>query len=95
MNFDANNPVPGENDTLLPEGFEDKNTEQVPAPSLKGRIQKVDEPKIKQFTGRATENEYTRISTAIKAQGTGDIVRFALACINHIEADVFQTFKTK
>ena len=59
------------------------------------RFQRKEEPKNKQFTGRATETEAIRIQKAINAQGKGDIVRLLLACLNHIEADVFQTFKTK
>lgn len=55
----------------------------------------VPEPKNKQFTGRATEKEYERINKALAAHGGMDIVRFALKMMNHIENDIFQTFKTK
>ena len=60
---------------------------------------KVENPKSKQFTGRATQAEYDRINDVIdlhkKPGATYDIVRLVLDMIDHIENDVFQTFKTK
>lgn len=59
----------------------------------------VDDPKSKQFTGRATTTEYDRIQGALevrKPEGkTYDIVRLCLDMLDHIEDDFFQTFKTK
>lgn len=55
---------------------------------------KVDEPKNKQFTARATETEAARIMACLTAQG-GDIVRVFLKMLDYIEADWLQTFKTK
>lgn len=79
--------------------------EPVSAPALPGRQPrnqhlKIADPKSRQFTGRATEAEFARISRAIEVRkqgktGTYDIVRLALEMLDYIEADIFQTFKTK
>jgi len=70
-----------------------------PAPTQGKRFVSVDEPKTRQFTGRATEREFERINKALAARKQDgkpyDIVRFALDAMDHIEADIFQTFKTK
>ena len=70
----------------------------LPAPAPRNQFVTVPEPKNKQFTGRATETEYSRINAALAARkqaGTYDIVRFCLDMMNHIEDDFLQTFTTK
>lgn len=60
---------------------------------------KIENPKSEQLTGRATREEHARIIRAIQARKKDnepyDIVRLALDMLNHIENDIFQTFKTK
>lgn len=71
----------------------------IPAKQPRNQHLKVEIPKNKQFTGRATESEYNRINKALQLRKRPDqpydIVRFCLDMMNHIEADFLQTFKTK
>lgn len=75
-------------------------TEEKPVtgPQRRGnQFVKSDDPKSEQFTGRATVKEAERIKVAISArkQGQYDIVRLCLDMLDHIEADILKTFKTK
>jgi hypothetical protein len=61
---------------------------------------KSDDPKKFQFTGRATQSEADRINELleVRSQATGkkyDIVRAALEMLDHIEADILQSYRTK
>ncbi|MBD1364394.1 hypothetical protein IDJ77_11295 [Mucilaginibacter sp. ZT4R22] len=73
--------------------------EPAPVPTPRNQFVSVPEPKIKQFTGRATQKEYDRINAALaarKREGTTyDIVRFCLDMMDNIEDDFLQTFITK
>lgn len=91
----AGGPVPEQEPTRP----EDTAPPAAPARIPRNQHLKVPEPKNRQFTGRATEAEFNRINAGLQARKRGpetyDIVRFCLDMMNHIEGDIFQTFKTK
>ncbi|RFZ84780.1 hypothetical protein DYU05_04010 [Mucilaginibacter terrenus] len=91
------------NNELPPQGPEPDASQgySAPAPAAlpRNRFATVEEPKNKQFTGRATEREYNRINSALAARKqdgrTYDIVRLCLDMLDHIEDDILQSFTTK
>jgi hypothetical protein len=71
-----------------------------PAPGIRrNHFQATDDPKIIQFSARARKADADRIKEALEVRKgnkeTYDIVCLVIDCLNHIEADILQTFKTK
>ena len=70
-----------------------------PVRNARNQDKRVGDPKVKQFTGRSTKDEYERINDAIELRKQVnkpyDIVRLCLDMMDHIEKDFLQTFKTK
>lgn len=94
LNESAETPATTEHDVVPAPGAGLELPAPVPDKQPRNQHLKSDDPKNKQFTARATETEAIRINACLQAQG-GDIVRTFLKMMDYIEADVFQTFRTK
>lgn len=90
---------PSSPDTEATQAQEPEVSPSGPASIKRNQHLKSDDPKCVQFGGRATKSEAERLKEAIELRKqpgkTYDVVRLAIDMMDHIEKDVFQTFKTK
>lgn len=70
----------------------------LPSPR-RNHFQPTDDPKVVQFSARARQKDADRIKEALEVRkgnkDTYDIVCLVIDCLDYIEADMLQTFKTK